>query len=201
MLYAFTSLRRTGAPAASAVLLADAKAHLRVTGTAEDSLLEAYIAAAVLHVEEVSGRALVDQEWTMTLDAFPAGNGPIVIPRPPLTAITSITYVDSDGATQTLSAGDYLVDDASEPGAVTPAYDVSWPVTRTQRGAVTVVFTAGVEAPEDESAPLIPEPIRQAILLLVGHFYENREAISAAALTVVPMAVDALLAPYRMVQI
>lgn len=194
MLYEFTSLRRTAEPASPAVSTSDAKAHLRVTNSDEDSVIEAIVAAAVTHVEDVSGRALFTQTWTATFDGFPDGD--LVLPRPPVASVTSITYVDEEGATQTLSSGAYTTDLASEPAHIWPVYGTNWPTTRTQRGSVTVVYVAGVA-----STASIPKPIRQAILLLVGHLYENREASTAAPMTEVPMAVDALLAPYRMVQI
>lgn len=194
MLYEFTSLRRTAEPATPAVSTSDAKAHLRVTHSDEDTLIGNIVDAAVRHVEDACGRALFTQTWTLKLDEFPVGD--IILPRPPVASVTSITYVDGDGATQTLSSGDYLSDLSSEPAAISPAYGTEWPTTREQRAAVTVVYVSG-----HTTTAAIPKAIRQAILLLVGHFYENREASAATAMTELPMAVDALLAPYRMVQI
>lgn len=195
MLYEFTSLRRTAEPASPAVSTSDAKAHLRVTSSDEDTLIGTIVEAAVRHVEDVCGRALFTQTWTATFDGFP--DGELVLPRPPVASITSVSYVDEDGATQTLASNAYEKDLGSEPACLWPVYGTTWPATRAQRGSVTVVYVAGVA-----STSSIPKPIRQAILLLVGHLYENREAVNIGNIvTTMPMAVDALLAPYRMVQV
>ena len=195
MLYRFTSLRRTTEPAALAVSRTTAKAHLRVTHSGEDSLIDLYIGAAVRHVEDYTGRALVTQSWTMKLAGF---CGDIILPRPPLASLTSFTYLDTDGASQAVSASLYTTDTASEPGAIRLNPDSDWPDTDDGENTVTVVYSCGYGASETS----VPEAIRQAILLMVGHSYENREAVSVGgAVSVFPLAVDALLAPYRLVQV
>jgi uncharacterized phiE125 gp8 family phage protein len=118
------------------------------------------------------GLCLITQSWTLTLDAFTAE---IAIPLPPCQSIDAITYVDPDGATQTLDAGAYQVFGlGSADGAkVRPAHGTSWPAIRNQPDAVAITFTAGFgDNPGD-----IPEPIRTAIKMRVGHLYENRESV------------------------
>lgn len=179
------------APAAIAVSFEEAVNHLRIDEM--EKLVENLIAVATKHLDGRDGwlgRALVTQTWDLTLDAFPDC---IRVPLPPLQQVTSITYVDSNGASQTLAAENYTVS-PREPALIYPAYGTSWPSTRCQRDAVTVRFTAGY----GDAASDVPLPIRHALLLIIGHFYEHREAVMIGAAPMeLPLAVDALLYPYR----
>jgi len=180
-------------PSVEPVSLAEAKAHCRVEHDEDDTLISALIPAAREHVEAVTKRVLITQEWTWKLDAFPCQFN---MPKPPLQSVESITYVDSAGNTQTLDAAEYRVDNDCEPGRITEAYDASWPTTRLVTNAVTVAFTAGY----GQAGTDVPQPIRQAILLLIGHWYENRESVAVGvSVAELPQAVEALLSPYRMV--
>lgn len=176
-------------PVVQPVTLDEAKAHLRVTAADEDAHITSLIAAAVGHVDGPSGvlgRALVEQEWDLLLDAFPCDE--LELPLPPLRSVTSITYVDEQGATQTLAPAAYEVDAS---GVVLPAYGQTWPRTRAQRNAVTVRFKAGYGT----TGASVPAAIRAAILLLVGDLYANREAQGDTLAR--NATVDALLFPYR----
>jgi uncharacterized phiE125 gp8 family phage protein len=113
----------------------------------------------------------------------------IVVPRPPLASVTSITYVDGAGATQTLSLSVYTVDTSEEPGRIRLAYGQSWPSIRDQRAAVTVRYVCGYGGPGS-----VPEAAKAALKLYVGHLYENREvAITGTIITQVPMAFRSLI--------
>lgn len=187
-------LRLITAPSASPVSLAEAKAHLRVYGTDDDGLIAGLILAAVQLAEKQTNLLLATQTWELTLDRFPdvlgVAGGAIRLPRSPVQSITSITYIDAAGATQTVTAGDYALDKDVSPAAVSTTYGKVWPTPRVQSNAVTVRFVAGHAQ--------IPEPIRAAILLLLGHLYENREAVIVGqAPAELPLGVDALLYPYR----
>lgn len=182
-------LRLITGPTASPVSLAEAKAHLRVYGTDDDGLIAGYLMAAVQSAEKQTNLLLATQTWEMTLDQFPT-DGNVRLPRSPVQSITSITYVDSAGATQTITAGDYGLDKDVAPACIAPTFGKVWPTPRVQPNAVTVRFVAGYTQ--------IPEPIRAAILLLVGHLYENREAVMVGqSPSELPMGVESLLFPYR----
>lgn len=182
---------RTSAPSATPVSLAELKVHLRVDSADEDDLIGALLDAATQHLDGwtgVLGRALVTQTWRQDYDGF----GPCQrLPLGPVASITSVTYYDAANASQTLATSVYeLLTD--ELGAyVSLKANQVWPTTYSRSAAVSVTFVAGT------SASNVPAPIRQAILLLAGHFYANREAVAPGALGVVPMAVDSLIAPYR----
>lgn len=187
-------------PASEPVTLAEAKAHLRVAIADDDGLIAGYVLAARNHLEEITGRAFLSQTWEYSLD----GDWPwyldlethrhsrlIQLPKPPLQSVTSVTYIDASGATQTLASNQYVVETGATIGSIYPAYGVQWPSVRCQRASITIRFVAGWSS-------LFPESIRQAILLLAGHYYENRETVvigqSPAEL---PMAVSSLIAPFR----
>lgn len=185
--------RVTTEPLVEPVTVTEAKRHCRVDGNDEDSDFDIFIAAARRQVEKWEWRSHLTQTLTLTLPRFPACQT-IRLPRPPLQSVTSITYLDVDGDSQTVDSSDYIVDTANEPGIVVPAYGVSWPSTRSNHpAAVTIVYVAGYgDDPED-----VPAETRQAIKLTIGHLYKNREAVveTEMGLEVLPIGVDAFLNP------
>lgn len=160
-------LRLTTPPAVEPITLTEAKTHLRVSGTDDDDRITALIAAAREEAETITGRAFITQTWRLTLDRFPLA-GPIVLPRPPLQSITSLAYVDSDGASQTWDAANYRVSANNEPGRIEPAYNEVWPTTRLVSEAATVTYAAGY----GDAASDVPGGIKNAILLLVERYYD-----------------------------
>lgn len=188
-------------PSVEPITLADAKLHLRVIDASEDSLIGVFIAAARQHVEEYTQRRLINQTWSVTFDGFtmPAAcvYGSVAanwleLPFAPASSITGVTYVDGNGVTQTLAPATYSLDAGSSiPRLLNLG---AWPSTKQTSNAVaaTVVFGYGA-TPED-----VPAAIRAAMLLLLGNWYANREAVvDSRAATELPMGVAALLAPYR----
>lgn len=151
----------------------EAKLHLRVTATSEDELILRCVKAAREHAEKVDGRAYLATTFALRLDAFPGDDGDIFLPRPPLRSISSIVYIDSTGATATLSATGYTTDIYSEPGRVRPSYSSSWPSTRDEPNAVTITYIAGTAT----TAVNVPATRKVAMLFLVGHWYANRESV------------------------
>ena len=153
-----------------AVSLVEAKAHLRVDVSDDDTLITAYITAATELAEQATGRAIMPQTWQLTLDAFPDA---LALTRTPVASITSITYADTAGTVQTLSNTLYSLDNVDDHGSayVVPAYGSAWPSTRDQVNAVTCTFVAGWPA-----AANVPESIKAWVKLMVGAMYENRAA-------------------------
>lgn len=163
----------TTAAAAEPLSLTDAKLHLRVDHSDEDSLIGACITASRQYVEARINRVLVTSTLTLTQDRFPCLSGVIEINRCPVQTVTSVQYVDTDGVTQTLSASLYTLDATSEPARLVPAYTQWWPTTRGHIHDVTVTFTAGYGA-----ASAVPEGIKSAMRLLVQQFYDQRAPIA-----------------------
>ena len=181
-------------PATEPVSKAEAKLHLRVDGTDDDDHIDALIVSARMHVEAILRRALITQTWKLVLDSWPTEI--VKFAKPPLASVVSVTYLDEAGESQTFAAGNYIVDTASEPGRLILAKNASWPSEELYPlGAVRIEYTAGYGDAED-----VPQAYKQAMLLLIGHFYENREAVVAAQganIQELPMAVMALLFPTR----
>lgn len=197
-------------PAVEPVTLTEAKAHLRVTDSADDALISALIVAARQFAETATQRALCSQTWEKVLDSFP---GPSLIGVPygkayshplhaillekcPVQSITSIVYAAMDGSATTMPSTDYVAELASEPSRITPVFGKIWPIPLPQIGAVKVRFVAGYGAAAD-----VPQGIKQWILLRIGALFENRAAIdfvTRGSQVVLPDAfVDSLLDPYR----
>lgn len=176
----------------------EARDQARLTHNLEDAFLGKLIERATQHCESITKRAFVTQTWQLTLDGWCdrryTSNCCIYVPRPRLIAVTALEYMDSDGDWQTLAASRYHVDASSEPGRITPAYGDSWPTTRGVLGDVRITHTAGYGA-----ASAVPDDIKQAVLLMVGHWSENREAGTAGILgREVDMAIESLLGAYVM---
>lgn len=183
-------------PAAEPVTLAEAKAHLRVEVTDDDAIITALIAAARALAEQETGRSLITQTWRRTHDQFPDS---VRLDRGPVQSVTSVKYLESVAGEQTtLSPASYIVDSASAPGWVQPAYGFDWPDVWPEINAVEVTYVTGYGA--DGTA--IPEPIKLWVKLMVGHYYANREAsfVPAARVVMTPLAfIDGLLDPFRVV--
>jgi uncharacterized phiE125 gp8 family phage protein len=184
---------RTVAPATNPVTLTEAKAHCRVDHTDDDTLIGLLISSATAHLDGyagILGRALVTQTWRQDFGGF---SDPLRLALRPVASISSITYFDADNATQTLAGSVYglFTDEFGAYVALKP--DQSFPSAYSREDAVSVTYVAGV-ADSD-----VPAPIKHAILLLVGHWYANREAVLESQMSELPMAVDALIRPYRRV--
>lgn len=169
--------------------LVEVRQHLRLPeDETEDELLLGLIKTARAYCENYTRRALAQQTLEVYLDCFPA-SGPIKISCPPLVSVVEIGYTDSTGLETILPALNYLVDIDCEPGQVLPSFGTTWPVfTTNPASSVRIRFVAGYEE--------LPVSIRLAMLLLVGHWYENREATGTAN-RVIDFSVHALLTPYR----
>lgn len=164
-------------PTSEPITTAEAKIHLRVEHGVDDELIGTLIPAARHTVETGTGRKCGSQTWDMKLDCFPSGA--IVLPYPPVSSVTSVTYVDSNGTTQTWSSAYYTTDlpsgDDSAPARIYPIYGQSYPSIRSQRNAVTVRFVCGFTT--------VPGGMLAAMKLLIGHWYANREAVVVGAIS------------------
>ena len=185
------ALKLITAPTEEPLTLAEAKLHLRVDGTDEDSLITALIVAAREAAEHETGRAFVTQTLELVLDEFPEA---FVLRRPPVASVTSVKYLDpATGAELTLDPADTLLDNISEPAYLVPAYGKSWPTARATANAVRVRYVAGYGA-----AAAVPVAIKQWMKLAIGTMYENRSSVVAGQFAPLPDRFwSALLDPYR----
>jgi len=177
------------------VTLAEAKLHIRVTvdssgDTAEDNLIMDLIKTAREYCENFTGRALATQTIEAYLNGFPCANY-IELPRPPLQSVTSVKYKNRYNVETTMTVDtDYIVDTDSDVGRIVLPYGLSWPsFTPHPVNPIKIRYVAGYEE--------APASIRQSMLLLIGHWYANREATGEAT-GQIEFAVKALLSQHRM---
>jgi uncharacterized phiE125 gp8 family phage protein len=177
------------APEKEPVTLQEAKSHLRIESNDEDVLVTGLIEAAREWCEGYQNRAFITQTWEIALDSFPSENH-IEIPKPPLQSIESVKYYGTDETEYTFSADSYCVDTYSEPGRIVLKFGETWPsdMLRTANGVI-IQFTVGY----GDTVASVPEKVKQAIKVLVGQLYENREATDIKELKEVPFAVRDLL--------
>jgi len=201
------NLTRSFDAESEALSLADVKNHLRITTTDDDDALRSFIAGIRHRTEWHLLKTLVTSTWVLRLDSFyPKGeialtvdqyNGylsatlddEICLPMGPVQSITSVEYVDTDGATQTLSSSLYQFDSR---GRLKPAYGTVWPATRAQYDAVTVTYKAGVT-----HAGNVAEDIKLAMLMWIGACDINRENIAFTQVSEIPAGAKSILAPHR----
>ncbi|MGO4339005.1 head-tail connector protein [Labrys sp. KB_33_2] len=171
----------------------DAKRHLRVEHTEDDTYIAGLIEAAFVWIDAPDGwlgRAVREQGFEARFAGFCQRLGGyrvpwLSLPLLPVSAVTSVIYLDDRGNEQPLAPADYRFADTE----LRPAPGKSWPVTLDGPDTVRVRFTAGYAD--------IPAPIRQAVLLLVGQWYVAREAVGKSDQAELPFAVSNLLSPYR----
>jgi uncharacterized phiE125 gp8 family phage protein len=179
-------------PAIEPVSLAEAKAFLRIEHDDDDDVLTALIAAARGYVEAQTRRALVTQQWRLTFDAWPR-SGRIDVRPAPLQSLDAVNVYDDDDAAQEVDAAAFVVDVAGASLAFAPG---ALPQPSRRAAGIALDITAGY----GDAAIDVPEPLRQAIRLLVAHWYDNRGLIvPGATVATLPATVPALLSPYRMV--
>lgn len=176
-------------PSSLPVSLSEMKEHLRVTDDGENNYINDLLSAVTDLAQTAQGRQYVTATREWKLDRFPARSSiPMFVPFAPLQSVTSITYLDDAGDTQTWSVDDYVVDIASEPGRILPEFDTLYPTTRREMQSVTVTFVAGYG-----SASSVPHKKKALVKMWVAHLFEFREPVVAGAVTKVPDTLQALI--------
>lgn len=184
--------QRVTDPAQYAVTLAEAKLHLRVDHGDEDAHIFSLIGVAQQVAEKQSRRTFTQATYDLFLNGWPK-NDLITFPAPPLVSVAGVYYTPEIGDEQELAAENYVVSATAEPGRLWLAPSGQWPgETLRRQDGVRVRFTAGYGTTPES----VPRIYRQAMLLLIGHFYENRETIAiiqGANMVVLPLAARHLL--------
>lgn len=171
------------------VSIEEAMLHCKVEEPLDQPLVQAYIDAATAWLDGPAGwlgRALGVQVLEWQLCEWPCPGQPL--PFPPQIEVISVTYIDPDGTEQTWPIP-------------TPLYFDDMPAVRGREGDIKIRYRAGYGELTGSPATLknaIPKPIAVAILLLVSHWYQNRDAVTVgAAPAQLPLGVEALLSSYR----
>lgn len=201
------ALIRIAGPAVEPVSLDQMRAHLRVDYDDEDDLIRGYVTAARQRLEKRCGRAFVQQTWELQTDAFEDEG--FEIPKPPTVSISSVKYLDEDQGEQTVSSADYALVNGGDWASTLILIGDAWPDDLADRpDAVRIRFVAGwapdgVVDPEtnpDDYVANVPADIKQAVLFLADHLYNNRSEVmlqpTRQEIALIPSTVDAFIAPF-----
>ena len=196
----YQTLRVATPPAVEPVTLAEAKAHLRVDTSDDDTYIGTLITTAREWCEAYLSRSLIHRQMVMTLESFPVDEDEIELPMPPMatagtTTAVSISYTLQNGTTATLSTASYRVSRYSTPGEIQTIYGGTWPANQIEdENAVSVTWWAGYGA----AGSSVPAAIRHAMLMLVGHWYENRNTVLVGSISKqLEFAVESLLSSQK----
>jgi uncharacterized phiE125 gp8 family phage protein len=177
-------------PTSEPITLEEAKLHLRVDSNVEDTLITALIKSARSKVENDTWRSLITQTWKLNMDTDEVKTFTGVT-KSPIQSIAHIKYFDINVIQQTLSTGSYQVDILNEPARIKIP---EIPQINDQMNAMEIMFISGYGV-----AASVPEDLKLAMLLLIGHWYEHRESVTIGNMKDVPMGYDPLITPYKLI--
>jgi uncharacterized phiE125 gp8 family phage protein len=184
----------TVAAESAPVSLDEVKLRLRIDAADDADDIALMIAGATGYAEKYCNTRFATQTIAIKCDGFSDFS---YFPEAPLQSVASIAYVDTDGATQTLSNAVYEPRGDGLEASIALKYSQQWPSIQTG-SRITVTAIVGYAA--------VPDAVKNAILLIIGGMYATREpADLAAGARAVPGAlwvagwstVDSLLANYR----
>lgn len=170
-------------PATEPITLNEMKLHSRIDGNDDDALIEGLISAARMQIEQMASHRLITQTLALSIDDFPDSG--ILYLEGPVQSVSSIQYYDLDGELQTWSNELYQVDITANPARVMPAYDEDWPDYLDDYNSIVVTYVAGCG-----NANEVPAILKQALKMLVGHWYNQRETVGEVQGYETPYAVD-----------
>jgi len=166
-----TKYEITTDPAAEPVSLDEAKTQLRVDGADEDEHITRLISVARRKVEQETGRVLISQTVKCYWDKWPTGYGySLFLPLYPAASVTSVQYIDEDGASQTWASSNYTADLVGMDPRIVPKPDVDIPGLGDYPNAITVTYVAG-----QSTTGAVPAELKHAILTTLTLLYERRE--------------------------
>jgi len=198
----------SSAPASEPLTTSGVKSYLRISGSAEDTLIASMVKAARMFCESYTGRSLFTQTLVLTVDSTNNNDslwegtrvGPymnfyknyIELPNPPVQSVTTLkTYDDADVAT-TMAASRYYVDLAREPARLVLRTGETFPTALRVANAIEVTYVAG-----DTSVANIPEPLKIGMYQHIAYLYDQRGDMKDYQQTqAVPPMVINLYKPY-----
>jgi len=169
----------------------------------DDTMILGWLEASREHCEGFLGLSLSPRILEVALDKFPTtrcdGRSYIELPMGPVSEVVSVTIPDASGDSDDtdadpVDADSYVLDDFSEPARLVPV--AGWPSMTTGTNAIRIRYSAGYEI-DSEGKSAMPAAFRAAILLTLGHLYANREENTEKAMASLPLGVEALLRPKR----
>ena len=182
------------APSFEPLSVADVSEYLRLDDSPTDTLLiSSLITAARQHLENYLNRYIAEQTVELALTGWKDK----IDLSAPVQSVTSVKYLDENGVEQTLNSNQYIVDTYSEPAAIYPAYDVTYPNLYDQENNVKIRYIVGFTSGGSPDTNPLPDPLKFAMMLIIGDLYANREAGGEKAYQVNP-TVQNLLQFYRL---
>ncbi|MCP4934296.1 MAG: hypothetical protein GY927_08855 [bacterium] len=184
-------------PALEPVSLDEVKVHLRIDHVDEDVLLASLVTTARIHLETMLGLSFITQQWKLVLDKWPDAIN-ISLPLGPVQQITGIALYNTADQVSVIDTSSYALDANSQPPRLVWRGDMLKPAPERAYNGIEISLTTGFGA----NAPDVPLPLRQAILLLVSHWYENREPVGLGnEIKEIPQMVTMLTNAYRRVRL
>jgi uncharacterized phiE125 gp8 family phage protein len=187
---------RTVAPAAALLDLDVVKSAVRIDHDDDNELIFALMQAAEQMLDGyagILGRPLITQTWREDFAQF---SYRLPLRLRDVQSVASITYYDADNVQQTVDASDYRLHESACGAYLVQREGQSWPSAYPREDAVSVTYLCGF----GDAASDVPQPIRRAATMLVGHWFDAPEMVGAKAFGGLPPAVRALLTPYRTVR-
>ena len=182
------------APAVEPLSLDEAKAFLRVETGDDDAVIAALMTGSRIHVESQTRRALITQSWRISADCWPE-NGRLQVLPAPLQVLTAARVFDFEGIAHDVDIQAFVLDKGASLLAFAP-----WALPAP--GRVAAGIELDVTVGYGDAAADVPEALRQAIRLLVAHWYDNRGLIAVGQqVAELPATVSALISPYRMLSL
>lgn len=183
--------------ASEPIELSDAANFLRLEIPDDNALVQGLITSARMECEQRTNRSFINTTWQLSLDYFPPypikttnilpalafgvaavggrtlflnmESGAIRLPMPPLISVSSISYVDPSGQTNTLPFQNIVISTGT-PGQIAPSFGNIFPLTIPSLSSVTIEYVAGY----GPDASYVPQTVKLAILFLVDHYYNHR---------------------------
>lgn len=194
------------------ITLAEIKQHLIVDHDEDDALIMRYLVAAFDYADPRTDQSMRVKRFRVFGRQWPCEG--VLLPHGPVRRVESVTYLDSDDIAQTLAADTFGI--YQHYGQQVLEFHEAPPaVGSCRRDAVSVQYLAGYGKLSDqvtdsygfpytlpivlgdtgsggvvEAGTRIPERVKQAIFMLVAHWYENRETVVVGAISG-PMATAA----------
>lgn len=182
------SLQLMEAPAITPITVAEAKQQMRIESSDDDAYITRLIAAAVAYTDARGslGRAMITQKWAQS---FYEHDSRVYLKIVPAKTLTAVKYYDTNNVQQTATTSDYMLVANDDWAYVEPVSGKTWPSTYNRTDAIRLEFEAGYGA----AASDVPQQVRHALMMLVAHWYENREDTAEKVPESIPFGFEMLL--------